>query len=86
VGLLQGMIESAGIATVGISQLEEVTRTVAPSRALFVDTPLGHPLGVAGDRSVQRSILEQALALFERVPGEPLLVTARLPEGVGVAR
>ena len=85
-GLVQALLEAAGIATVSISQLAEVTRTVAPPRALFVDTPLGYPLGLAGDRGVQGVILDQALALLERVPTEPLLVNAVLPPGVGVSR
>ncbi|MEO8662982.1 MAG: hypothetical protein ABI693_31275 [Bryobacteraceae bacterium] len=58
------MIERAGIPTVSITLLEEVTRKVDPPRSLFVDRPLGYPLGEANAPEVQKAILRQALALL----------------------
>ena len=43
-GLLQSIIEKAGIPTVSISLLMEVTRHVKPPRVLVVDRPLGFPI------------------------------------------
>ena len=63
VGLIQSVIERAGIPTVSITLLEEVTRKVDPPRSLFVDRPLGYPLGEANEPELQRAILRQALAL-----------------------
>lgn len=66
VGLIQSIIEKAGIATVSISLLPEITRKVDPPRALFVDAPLGYPLGKPHDMERQREILLAALALVPR--------------------
>jgi D-proline reductase (dithiol) PrdB len=45
VGLIQRSIEAAGISTVSISLVQEITVQVRPSRALFLRWPFGHPLG-----------------------------------------
>ena len=66
VGLIQGVMEENGIASVSISQLEEVTRKVKPPRALFVPYRLGYPLGKPNDPSLQRKIILEALKLLER--------------------
>ncbi len=66
VGLIQGIMEEAGIATVSVSLLAEVTRKVKPPRALFVPFPLGYPLGKPQDTALQRKIIEETLKLLER--------------------
>ena len=66
VGLIQGVLEEAGIASVSISQLQEVTRKVKPPRALLVPYPLGYPLGKPHDPALQRRIVLEALKLLER--------------------
>ncbi|MCB1054208.1 MAG: hypothetical protein KDD11_01690 [Acidobacteria bacterium] len=66
VGLVQGKLEAAGIATTAISLLPWITRRVGPPRALVVPYPLGYPLGAPGDPPLQRSILRAALALLPR--------------------
>jgi len=68
VGLIQSVIEKSGIATVGISLLKEVTKAVNPPRTLFVDRPLGYPLGQPDNPSLQREIVTSALNLL-RAPG-----------------
>jgi D-proline reductase (dithiol) PrdB len=62
VGLIQSLIEKAGIPTVSVTLLREVTERVAPPRALFVDFPLGYPLGAPNDAALQTRIV---LAAFE---------------------
>jgi|WetSurMetagenome_2_1015567.scaffolds.fasta_scaffold695242_2 hypothetical protein len=74
VGLLQSLIEKAGIPTVSISLLAEVTAKVAPPRVLQVDRPLGYPLGFPNDPSMQRAILKTALALLPVALNGPLTV------------
>jgi D-proline reductase (dithiol) PrdB len=64
VGLIQSTIEAAGIPSVSISLLWEVTEKVKPPRVLLVDRPLGFPLGYPHEPAVQREILRQALALL----------------------
>jgi len=66
VGLIQGAIEEAGIATVSVSLLAEVTRKVRPPRVLLVPFPLGYPLGKSCDSPLQRAIILQSLKLLER--------------------
>jgi D-proline reductase (dithiol) PrdB len=64
VGLIQSVIERAGIATVSVSNLEQVTRRVAPPRVLLVDRPLGYPLGAPLAAPLQTRIISAALALL----------------------
>jgi D-proline reductase (dithiol) PrdB len=73
VGLVQSVIERAGIPTVSITLLREVTERVRPPRALFVDRPLGFPLGEPHNGLLQKAITMSALALLSE-PVEDFLV------------
>ncbi len=64
VGLIQSVIERAGIATVSVCNLKQVTRRVDPPRVLLVDRPLGYPLGATLDAPLQTRIISAALALL----------------------
>lgn len=75
VGLVQSIIEKAGIPTVSITLLSEVTRRVKPPRALAVDRPLGYPLGEPGNAVLQKEIIKSALKLLQEPVSEPLIVT-----------
>lgn len=66
VGLVQAAIERAGIATVSISLLREVTQVIKPPRALFVPFRMGYPLGAPNDPGLQHMVIAAALALVER--------------------
>ena len=66
VGLIQGVLEEAGIATVSLSLLEEITRKVKPPRALWVPFRLGYPLGEPHNGGLQRQIILQSLDLLAR--------------------
>jgi len=69
VGLIQSIIEKAGIPTVSVTLCREITERVAPPRALFVDFPFGYPLGAPNDAALQTRIILAALALLaETVP------------------
>lgn len=63
-GLIQSCIEAAGLPGVSISLLREVTEKVDPPRVLYVDRPLGYPLGEPDNPQLQTQILQQALALL----------------------
>lgn len=69
--MIQRAIEAAGIPTVGISILREVTEKVRPPRTLFLRYPFGHPMGEAFQVAQQRTILLDALNALEsiREPG-----------------
>lgn len=77
VGLVQSVIEKAGIPTVSITLLREVTERVKPPRALVVDRPLGYPLGEPGNPTLQTRITLAALQLLSKSSGQPLLAEFR---------
>jgi hypothetical protein len=66
VGLIQRAVEYAGITTVSISLLREITEQIAPPRALFVPFPLGYPLGNPDDPELQKRVMRAAFALLSR--------------------
>ena len=69
VGLIQSIIEKAGIPTASITLLHVVTERVDPPRTLFVDRPFGYPLGAPNNASLQTVIITALLTLLkERVP------------------
>ncbi len=66
VGLIQRAIEYAGITTVSISLLREITEKIQPQRALFAPFPLGSPLGEPNNNVLQTRIIEASFALLTR--------------------
>jgi hypothetical protein len=58
-------LEGAGIATVLVGSARDIIEEIGVPRFLFVDLPLGYPVGRPGDAAQQRSICQQALALLE---------------------
>jgi D-proline reductase (dithiol) PrdB len=71
------VIEKAGIATVGISLLREVTEKVNPPRTLLVPFPMGHPLGRPNDPALQHRVIRAALSLL--ASDEPLPILCNFP-------
>ena len=57
-------LETAGIATTGISLVREHSARMAPPRALWVPFELGRPFGAPGDAAFQHRVLGAALALL----------------------
>ena len=66
VGLIQRAIEYAGITTVSISLLREITEKIQPPRALYVPFPLGYPLGEPNNADLQTRVIQAAFALLPR--------------------
>ena len=64
--LVQWEIERRGIATVSLTVMPQVTRKLAPPRALGVNAPLGAPLGSAHDTVRHLAVLRRMLALVSR--------------------
>lgn len=77
VGLVQSVIEKAGIPTVSITLLPEVTQRVRPPRALAVDRPLGYPLGEPGNAVLQKDVIKAALQLLLQPLSEAFIVEFR---------
>lgn len=71
VGLLQRVFDEAGLSTISLTLVKEITELVKPSRALFVEHPFGFTFGNIGDRETHRGILLACLraATEITVPG-----------------
>jgi D-proline reductase (dithiol) PrdB len=68
VGLIQSIVEKAGIPTASVTLLREVTERVDPPRSLFADFPFGYPLGAPSNSSLQTVIIHAMLALLQESP------------------
>ena len=66
-GLLQRVFDDAGLSTISLTLVKEITQQVKPSRALFVEHPFGFTFGNIGDRELQRRILEDCLRAAEQM-------------------
>ena len=64
-GLLARDIEEAGIPTVSVSSALDITSSVRPPRAVFVNFPLGHQAGRPFDPDGQTRIILGALHVLE---------------------
>ncbi len=71
-GLIARDIEAAGVPTLCMTSAWDITRAVAPPRAVFVHHPLGHQTGAPGDAEGQRELVRAALeaGLSIQRPGE----------------
>jgi len=65
-------MESEGIRTVCLSNMEAIMEQVGPPRRLSLPFPLGFPLGEPGNPELQRRILVRALQLLEAEGPEPV--------------
>lgn len=65
------MLEEAGIPTTTVTSARDITASVKPPRAVFVNFPLGHTAGIPFDKGMQTGIVKAALnALHEiKEPG-----------------
>ncbi len=71
-GLLQRVFDEAGLSTISLTLVKEITEQVKPSRALFVEHPFGFTFGNLGERNLQKQILLDCLSAVEgmNIPGE----------------
>ena len=73
VGLIQRAVEAAGISTVSITLIEDITKKVKPPRVLSVPYGFGHPLGEPNNPELQHAIIAEALALLADEEMPPVL-------------
>ena len=66
-------LETAGIATAGISLVRENTELMRPPRALWVPFELGRPFGAPHAPDFQMRVLQSTLALLHRTDGPVVL-------------
>jgi len=67
VGLIQREIEKAGIPTVSVSINRRLTEEVRPPRAVFLNWPMGHPLGQPFKADVQMAVIKSAFRALETI-------------------
>lgn len=72
-GLIAGVLEQHGIATVCIALVRSIAEAVRPPRALAVPFPFGAPLGRANDEAGQIAVMSAALRLLEDAGPPPVL-------------
>ena len=77
VGLIQRAVEAAGISTVSITLIKDITKKVKPPRALAVPYGFGHPLGEPNNPALQHAIIAEALELLEDKTPPPILKSSR---------
>jgi hypothetical protein len=74
VSALGHYLEVEGIATTIVSLVRLHSEIIKPPRSLFVPFELGRPLGPPKNSSLQKQVLEGALALLESDDGPSVLV------------
>lgn len=67
--LIARHLEANGIATVVVGSAQDIVETVGVPRFVFVDYPLGNPLGKPGNDAEQMSVLDAALGLVSNSGG-----------------
>jgi hypothetical protein len=61
VGLVQRKIEAAGMSTITLSSIPDLTSAVGVPRLAAIEYPLGYLLGQPGDREGQKAVLRATL-------------------------
>ena len=79
-GLIQRVIEAAGIATISISLSKEISCKVKPPRAIYTAFPLGHPLSFPGQSFRQLQILRVLLKCLREINSPGTLLELNLTE------
>jgi hypothetical protein len=70
--VLAHYFESAGFVTVLVGFVREHMQAIAPPRALWLDFPMGRPLGKPNDPDYQKSVIRAAFRLFDEPEGPVL--------------
>jgi hypothetical protein len=72
VGLVQREIEAAGMSTITLTPLPELTASVSVPRLAAVEYPLGRTLGQPGDSAGQMAVLRATLDALKTLetPGD----------------
>ncbi|MCK4739294.1 MAG: hypothetical protein KAT46_05035 [Deltaproteobacteria bacterium] len=65
--MVQRVLEEGGIPTIGVTFVRDITEKTGVPRALFVQWPMGHPLGEPFNAPQHRTILCDALKAFQSI-------------------
>lgn len=88
VGLVQREIEAAGISTITLSSIPDLTASVGSPRMAGVEHPPGRTLGQPGNANGQRAVLRATLAALVSIskPGEVVNLPFEWPEPPSTVR
>ena len=64
--------ESEGFATVLVGFVREHIEAIKPARALWLDFPMGRPMGRPNDPAYQNKVIRAAFELFDAASGPVL--------------
>jgi hypothetical protein len=67
VGLIARAVEEGGIPTISLSSARDITESVKPPRAVFINFPLGHTSGKPFDRDLQMKIIKDAFHALKSI-------------------
>jgi len=83
VSLVARYLEANGIPTVVIATARDIVEQCGVARLVFVDFPLGNPMGVPFDVDMQSRVLDIGLDLLESAekPGTTVVAPFTWPEG-----
>ena len=70
--MLAHFFESSGFSTVLVGFVKEHIQAIKPPRALWLDFPMGRPLGKPNDPEYQKKIIRSAFDLFNESSGPVL--------------
>ena len=87
-GLLQREIEAAGITTINLSYIPDLTVAVSAPRVVGIGFPGGRSLGAPGDRNGQMAVLRATLQALNQItqPGGVVYLPFEWPEAPKQAR
>ena len=87
-GLVQREIEAAGITTITLSNIPNLTASVSPPRIAAIEHPLGRTVGKPGDVEGQRAVLAATFQALEEMetPGSIKHLPFEWPEPPKQAR
>ena len=81
VALVARHLEANGVPTVVVASARDIIEEIGVARFLFVDVPLGYPIGRPGDADQQRRTCSQALDLLDGCLGGGTTRSRRTPSG-----
>ena len=79
VGLIARLAEAAGIPTLSMSSARDITASVHPPRATYLDWPLGHTSGKPGAPVLNLEVMRATLAAFETIHEPGTIVDLPFP-------
>jgi hypothetical protein len=87
VPVLARLIERAGMPTVIVTMMPQSAAELVAPRIVGVEFPFGHPFGMPGDRTMQRTVLDTAVTVLAgaTAPGTRVDVDIEWPQPRGEA-